>query len=358
MAWVRPTRDELKAQTQTALAGQLDGSQPWILRSVLGAIAGFSAGLLDSAYAVIERIVRDALFAYRATDAYLALHARDRGITRRPAAAASGTVTISGTAGTSIPSGREIVREDGWSYTTSASSVVGGGGTVDVAVASTRAGADGNLAAGSLELASPITGITGIAVASAIVGGRDVETFAELRARVMTRIRKPPKGGAVADYYGWALEAAGVAAIQVQPNWGAINAVGVFLLTTGTGSAIIPGSGVVADVQAVLEVADAEGRETRRPTAAVVTAYAPTGIAVAFTAELATDTPENRAALEAALDTACLDAFARGLTSIPMSHWWTAAGAAGVGAVEITSPSSATAVAAGSAAYRGAMTYV
>ena len=69
-----------------------------------------------------------------------------------------------------------------------------------------------------LELVNPIAGInsTVTVVAPLPSNGAEPETLAELKERVLDRIRDTPQGGAEADYIAWAKGAA--SGLPLSPN--------------------------------------------------------------------------------------------------------------------------------------------
>lgn len=143
-----------------------------------------------------------------ATDVYLEMWASLKGITRKPASLATGTITFTGTAGTSIPAGTVIQRSDGFTYTTDVLSNVGS----PVAITATASGSQGNTAAGTtLSLASPIAGVQSQAtLTSAITSGADMETDDSLRVRMKDAFSVQAIGGSAQDHVDWALAVSGV----------------------------------------------------------------------------------------------------------------------------------------------------
>ena len=173
------------------------------------------------------------------------------GITREPAAAATGTVTFTVQAGAVVPSLTLLQALDGVQYQTTADAVVVG--TVATApVAAVVPAAAGNRAAGqSLACVSPLSGVQPTATAGLLSGGADVEKDDALRAHLLARIQNPPQGGAASDYVAWAREVPGVTRAWVYPKELGDGTVTVRFVrdNDGTGAAIIPDSAEVLTVQ-------------------------------------------------------------------------------------------------------------
>lgn len=207
---------------------------------------------------------------------WLERHASLRGLTRKPAAIATGTLTFAGTPGASIPLGTQARNVAGVLYATTLADVLDGAGAATLAVQAVDAGAAGNLAAGaSLTLVSAPSGVSSIAIGGAMTGGADIETDAELRTRLLDLIRNPPHGGAAHDYVRWANEVAGVDAAWCYPLRRGIGTVDVVVMPEGGG---LPSGGLIASVDAY--IADL------RPVTADVLVMGPTAVPVAVTAAL------------------------------------------------------------------------
>ena len=103
-------------------------------------------------------------------------------------------------------------------------------GSALVRVIAVETGAAGNLDAGEqLQLLSPIAGVESVAVVQTggLTGGADAESDDALRARVLERLRQPPRGGSMADYVRWAREVPGVTRAWCYPMHMGIGTVGV-----------------------------------------------------------------------------------------------------------------------------------
>lgn len=113
------------------------------------------------------------------------------------------------------------------------------------------AGADGNLPAGdTLTLSSPPTNVDATATVLELSGGGDIETDAELRARVLAFMSERPGSGNRAHYREWARETPGVrlADAFVYPAYRGLGSVDV--VPFGVSGTRQTGSAVNARIQA------------------------------------------------------------------------------------------------------------
>ncbi|MDU5727755.1 MAG: baseplate J/gp47 family protein, partial [Neisseria sp.] len=164
-----------------------------------------------------------------------------------------------------------------------------------VTVAAETAGEIGNTKAGTVfTMVSPVLGIQSSAPVglSGISGGSDVESDADLRSRLIRRIQGSAQGGADYDYETWALEVPGITRAWVLPLHNGLGTVSVAVVRDNDES-IIPDEREIARVQ--------EHIEEVRPVTARVTVIAPVEKKVQYRINLAPDTAENRAGVEAAL---------------------------------------------------------
>jgi uncharacterized phage protein gp47/JayE len=162
-------------------------------------------------------------FAQTTYGAYLDYRADEHGLTRRPAVQATGTVTFTGTPGTSIPAGTQVSTASTDTtpavlFQTTTDATIPSSGSVQVPIQAVDGGADGNVPAGAIAfLAESIDGVTGVTNTTATSGGLDEESDADLLARYLTKVRNPSAGGNKADYVNWALEVTGVGGVSVVP---------------------------------------------------------------------------------------------------------------------------------------------
>ncbi|MEM9369565.1 MAG: baseplate J/gp47 family protein [Pseudomonadota bacterium] len=205
MPFNRPSLSEIRAQIIADIDADLPGADSRLRHSNLGVIATMLTGATHGLYGYLDSIV-DQLLPDTSTGIYLERLAATWGMTRQPATAATGTVTITGTDGASVPSGAELRRADGVVYLTTGSSVIALGGT-SLPVTAQDVGSLGNAPDGAaLAFVSPLAGVDVQATAGALLGGGDRESDASLRDRYLTRKRQPPHGGAEHDYVAWALD--------------------------------------------------------------------------------------------------------------------------------------------------------
>lgn len=296
MPFTRPTLPELIDRIQKDLETRMPFTGPVLRVSVVYVVARVLAGAVHGLYGFLSFMAQQ-LFADTATTTYLERKASEYAITRLAATPATGNVTATGTNGVVIPAGTVVRRSDGTAYVTGTDATIAGG-SATVGLTALVAGAAGNADSGIiLALGSPIAGVTSnVTVTSdGLVGGTDQEADAGLRTRYLARVQAAPQGGSAADYITWAMSVDGVTRAWVFPAELGPGTVTVRFVrdNDGTGTAIIPDSGEVAAVQAVID--------TLRPVTATPTVAAPIADAVAFTMHLANDTADARAEVIAEL---------------------------------------------------------
>ena len=236
------------------------------------------------------------MFPDTADTDYLERHSGMRGLTRKPALAASGTALFNGTVGAAVPLGTAFKTLDGASFVTTAAGVIGGGGTVSLAAQAVTVGAAGNQQPNApATLTAAPSGVQSNAVVQAMTNGVDIESDGSLLARLLDLLRAPPAGGNAGDYRRWALEVAGVTAAYVFPLRRGVGTVDIAITSNG----VAPGAPVIAAAQAYIDAR----RPVGMPGDSVVV-MAPTFVAVPVTASMAlmgTTLAEATALITAAL---------------------------------------------------------
>ena len=123
----------------------------------------------------IENAVGDAL------DVVAARHLTER----RAAVAASAVVTWTGTPATTIPAGTLVSNGDGARFELAAEVIIGGGGTITGTVQCTETGSQ-DVTAGAIDtIVTPVAGLSSVENLADGDDGRDAETDAEMRARLL-----------------------------------------------------------------------------------------------------------------------------------------------------------------------------
>ncbi len=195
------------------------------------------------------------VFPQTAGGEYLDRHALLRGLERKPAVAAEGTVRF--TAGEAIASPRNIpqgtvcmtaglVR-----FETSAPAVLEAGELeVEAPVRALEVGAAGNVSAGAIvSMAVAPMGISVCTNPKPCAGGADGEEDEELRERVLETFKRLPNGANSAFYQQGALSFDQVAAAAVIPRPRGIGSVDVVPATL----AGLPGADLLAELKAYFE---------------------------------------------------------------------------------------------------------
>ena len=176
------------------------------------AIAAALAGASHALHRHGERVASTALWAVLFSDQYIDFWATRFGVNRKSGDKATGSIELNGTLGTVVPIGTVWRRTaDAFEYE-STEAVTLTGAAVPVAVRAKVSGVIGNaLNTTPLELVGAIAGlVTAADVAGDITNGAEPETTDQLLARLLQRLRYPPKGGGAGDYVRWALENKGV----------------------------------------------------------------------------------------------------------------------------------------------------
>lgn len=299
MPFARPTLNDLIERVSTDIASRLPGASTTLLRrSLAGILARAEAGAVHSLYGYLDFIARQAL-PDTAEDEYLLRWASiwlPNG--RKPATFANGinAVQLTGTAGSPVPAGTMLVRNDGVQFRTLSDVALGSSGAL-VSVRAETPGSASNTAAGvSISLLQPVTGVrsSALVVAPGIGGGVDQETIEALRARVINRIQKPPQGGSKDDYETWALEVPGVTRAWIYPRQMGPGTVTVIIADDEAATAPVPSPATVAAAQDYID--------ERRPVTAEVFVAAPSTLTINMSIRLLPNTLATQAAARAELE--------------------------------------------------------
>jgi uncharacterized phage protein gp47/JayE len=266
MPFARSTLADLVTRTRADVQSRIsrDDALRWDDSEVYARVL---AGASDALFGYLDWLSRQLIYDSAEAE-WLERWAAIWGIFRKPAAAATGSVTFTGSDGAAIPSGTLLSAWDGVQYATTADAVIAAG-TAAATVEAVIPAAAGNRTSGeTLTLTTPIPGVTSAATAAELSAGADVESDDDLRARFLARIRNQPQGGSFADYVQWALEVPGVTRAWATSALGAGTVTVRFVRDDD--ASIIPDAGEVAAVQAHIE--------GLRPVTAAVTVIAPTAV--------------------------------------------------------------------------------
>lgn len=174
-------------------------------------------GMAEMCEAILPRVLQLIIPSW-SYGTYLDGHAKSRNMSRRPATAATGEITITGKAGLVIPTGSlfstAAVNDDpSVDYATEVSATIPAEGSVTIPVTCTQTGIVGNTPENTIVLTSSrLTGITSVTNAAPITGGTEEETDEALRVRIdeADQSQNSSYTGCPADYKRWATSVAGV----------------------------------------------------------------------------------------------------------------------------------------------------
>jgi len=217
MPFDRPSLSDLRSQAAADINAALPGVDSLLRYSNLGILGDVLAGMGNGLYGYLDWIARQSV-PFTASDEYLEGWAALKGVIRKPATTASGSVTFTGTSGT-ISAGTLLVRSDGAQFSVDTTATISAGAVV-VDVTAVEAGSSGNTPVSAfMNLTAGVPGINAQgSVTTPIVGGADVESNDELRGRMIAAYSNPAQGGSAGDYVNWALEVPGVTRCWVLPT--------------------------------------------------------------------------------------------------------------------------------------------
>lgn len=230
MAYLTPDAEKIRADLLRDLKNQLPDADTgkdsdFYVRA--SSVASVAEGLYQHQAWVVRQIFPDT-----ADSDYLALHARTRGLKKKPPTTAKGLADISGSPGSVLPAGSQIRGENLAIMTTA--DVKFTTGTAQAPVTAIQSGTSGNLAAPVVaELVSAPMGVNGRVVVKFLAGGTDEESDGELLDRLLDIIRRPPAGGNQYDYRRWAMETPGVTSAWVYPVRRGVGTVDIAITSAG-----------------------------------------------------------------------------------------------------------------------------
>lgn len=248
MPFTTLNQDAISSNILRDISGQLPGANTGT-DSDYGVRAGANGSAIEGLYQHQSWIAKQ-IFPDSADSDILALHARVRGLSKKQAKAASGTVQLSGAPGSTASAGLIVALQNGAQYQTTADATIGAGDTVTVAATAVVAGSAGNVAEGAaLTVQLPPAGLASAASIVSMVGGTDEETDEQLLARLLDVIRNPAAGGNVYDFRRWAMSVSGVTSAYVYPLRRGLGTVDIVITASGG----LPSSDTIAATQAYID---------------------------------------------------------------------------------------------------------
>ena len=227
-----------------------------------------------------------------AYERWLDIYAKEAGLIRKAANQASGTVTVTGITGTTIPAGFVFaVPATGGAaaieYAVVADTDIDQSGTADILVKAVEAGTKGNVAEDSIVIMkTPIKGITGTTNQAPMTGGTAEESDDDLWQRIDDVNAGAGESfvGNDSDYKRWAEEIDGVGTALVIPEWQGPGTVKIILLDSN-GTAANPT--IIGEVYDYI-VSPGDRIKRKAPIGATVTVDRPNELTInyAFTLQL------------------------------------------------------------------------
>lgn len=181
-----------------------------------------------------------------------------RGVTRKGATGArkANALRVFGAALTNVDPDEELVHASGLRFKTASAGIIGPDGFADVDVAAIDTGSATRLSAGeTLDFIATPVGLEETAEIQLDLDeeGTDREEDGAYRSRILSRFKNPPLGGAAEDYVQWALEVTGASSAFCYPLRRGKGTVDLAFLHGGSGTARVPLSPEVAEMQAFID---------------------------------------------------------------------------------------------------------
>lgn len=174
----------------------------------------------EKAYAEMD-LMMDAAFPQTSWGIYLDRLADElAGLSRRAATPAVVTLSITGTAGVTVPAGSLFTTASGTNFATDETVKLDDKGTGTVKATAQSTGSGGNVAAGTITVIPvSIYGVSKVTNEAAAYNGYEEETDGALLERLLFAVRQPATSGNVYHYIEWSTSVSGVGAVKVLPLW-------------------------------------------------------------------------------------------------------------------------------------------
>lgn len=233
---------------------------------------------------------------------HLIMRAAEHGVAQKKATKATGTIKITGKAGSIVPKGLQLATEADADldiksvfFATTKEVTIPESGEAEVPIEAQDAGSNGNVAAGSIVvIAQSRKDISAVSNKAATTGGTDDEGFDSLLARYLEYVRNPGTSGNEADYKQWATSVDGVGEAHVISLWNGEGTVKVVIVDENKQ----PASKEIVDaVQKFLSV-DAGSGDRKAPIGATVTVVPATKVDVDVEATVVLDSDAGTSVAE------------------------------------------------------------
>ena len=170
---------EIETKAKEVFGPQLNTSE----RSPMGILLRLVAWFLSFIWQLAEDVY-NAGYVNTANGANLSRLGPYVGITRIQPTQATGSITLTGTAGTMVSAGFRLATSGAVLFETTEAITIGGGGTGSGSIRAVAPGRGGNAAAGQITvIVNPLPGVTAASNPADTVGGREIETDTEFRDR-------------------------------------------------------------------------------------------------------------------------------------------------------------------------------
>ena len=214
------------------------------------------------------------MFLEDATNEFLDKKVYDFGIYRKMGTSARGTIKVTGTNGTFIPKGSEVLSQGELVFYTLNDTWIENEEAI-IEVEASNVGVDFNIIANSIDkFAKKIDGVSSVTNEEEFKEGTDAETDEELRERFFEIIRRPATSGNIYHYEQWAKEIDGINQARVKPLWNG----------NGTVKVIVSNDNNIVDDEIVSKCQ--EYINTVKPIGADVTVITPTSLDINITANI------------------------------------------------------------------------
>lgn len=174
------------------------------------------------------------MFLEDATNEFLDKKVYDFGIYRKMGTSARGTIKVTGTNGTFIPKGSEVLSQGELVFYTLNDTWIENEEAI-IEVEASNVGVDFNIIANSIDkFVKKIDGVSSVTNEEEFKEGTDTETDEELRERFFEIIRRPATSGNIYHYEQWAKEVDGINQSRVKPLWNGNGSVKVIVTNNNT----------------------------------------------------------------------------------------------------------------------------